>query len=421
MAVFCIASAGLLGLNVSQTTLYQAVSLIFSALGISILFSFFFRFNGKVKRILPRYATVGQKAEYKIEITNDATSHQKDLVLFEDFHDPRPSMDELVSRKEPFEHLRNAWDKRTYYYRWLWQIQQNKKADFKKIHLPDLAPQSRTLVQSHFTPHARGYINLTGCSIGRPDPLGFARGTTKLKDRQNLLVLPKRYALKLPELESQRKYHSGGVALASSIGNSEEFMSLRDYRPGDPMRNIHWKTFAKKDQLIIKEFEDEYFIRHALILDTALTSQNEQIFEEAVSIAASYLSIIQTHESLLDLMFVGNKIYSFSSGRGLAHTEKMMEIIACVDPRPDKSVLELKPVINDHLAMLSGSICIFLDWDEHRKEIVDIFTGAAIPALIIVVCEDKEKTEQMIIRDNGLLGDIKVVRVGRVEQDLNRS
>ena len=56
--------------------------------------------------------------------------------------------------------------------------------------------------------------------------------------------------------------------MASSVGESEEFVSLRDYRRGDPMRHIHWKSWAKTGKPIVKEFQDEFFVRHALILDT---------------------------------------------------------------------------------------------------------------------------------------------------------
>jgi uncharacterized protein (DUF58 family) len=56
--------------------------------------------------------------------------------------------------------------------------------------------------------------------------------------------------------------------MASNIGQSEEFVSLREYRRGDPPRHIHWRSWAKAGKPIVKEFEDEFFVRHALVLDT---------------------------------------------------------------------------------------------------------------------------------------------------------
>lgn len=86
----------------------------------------------------------------------------------------------------------------------------------------------------------------------------------------SVLILPKRYAITPIALPGNRSYQSDGVALASSVGDSEEFRALRDYRPGDSPRKIHWKSWAKVGKPIFKEEQDEFFVRHALILDTFL-------------------------------------------------------------------------------------------------------------------------------------------------------
>jgi uncharacterized protein (DUF58 family) len=56
----------------------------------------------------------------------------------------------------------------------------------------------------------------------------------------------------------------------------------------------------------VKEFEDEFFVRHALVLDTFTDEPHSEILEEAVSVAASFACTVLTQESLLDLLFVGN-------------------------------------------------------------------------------------------------------------------
>jgi len=83
------------------------------------------------------------------------------------------------------------------------------------------------------------------------------------------------------------------------------------------------KAVAKIDRLIVRENEDEFFVRHALILDTFAGAEQEEIFEEAVSVAASFVCSIQTQESLLDLLFVGAEAYCFTAGRGVGHVDRM--------------------------------------------------------------------------------------------------
>ena len=47
------------------------------------------------------------------------------------------------------------------------------------------------------------------------------------------------------ESETDARYEGWRVALASSVGQSDEFVALRDYRRGDPLRHIHWKSVSK--------------------------------------------------------------------------------------------------------------------------------------------------------------------------------
>lgn len=51
-------------------------------------------------------------------------------------------------------------------------------------------------------------------------------------------------------------------------GGYSEVHELRDYRPGDPMRDVHWKLSAKADKLIVREAQEE--VRRDVILTLSL-------------------------------------------------------------------------------------------------------------------------------------------------------
>jgi len=181
------------------------------------------------------------------------------------------------------------------------------------------------------------------------------------------------------------KYQEGGVALASNVGQSEEFVALRDYRHGDPLRHIHWRSWAKTGKPIVKEFEDEFFVRHALVLDTFSDQPHSEVFEEAVSVAASFACTIRTQESLLDLLFVGVEAYCFTAGRGLAHADQMLEILASVRVCSQKPFRTLENLVLNHAAVVSGCICVLLAWDEPRRNFVKKLKAVGVPVLVVVV------------------------------------
>ena len=198
------------------------------------------------------------------------------------------------------------------------------------VPVPPLAPRGEAEVRVEILPLRRGILRFTGVTLARPDPLGLFRAFSRISAPQTVLILPKRYPLPPIALPGTMKYQQGGVALAANVGRSEEFVSLRDYRHGDPLRHIHWRSWAKAGKPIVKEFEDEFFVRHALVLDTFTDEPHSEMLEEAVSVAASFACTVLTQESLLDLLFVGAESYCFTAGRGLAHADQMLEILASV-------------------------------------------------------------------------------------------
>jgi uncharacterized protein (DUF58 family) len=210
------------------------------------------------------------------------------------------------------------------------------------------------------------------------------------------------------------------VTFASNVGQSEEFVALRDYRHGDPLRHIHWRSWAKTGKPIVKEFEDEFFVRHALVLDTFTDDPRSELFEEAVSVAASFACAVLTQESLLDLLFVGPQAYCFTAGRGLAHTDQMLEILASVRACGEPQFRALETLVVDHAAIVSGCICVLLAWDDTRRNLVRKLKALGIPVLVLVLTEPgrDESLEPGPMRDDP--DRFHVLEIGRIEQDLAR-
>ena len=387
VVLLCLAASAVVGLDTKQTMAYQAFTFLLAIVVVAMVSSIFFRCHLRATRILPRFGTAGVKLTYRIVVENPTGRIQKGLLIAENFENPCPSFEEFAQTPEPAEKKRNLFDRAFGYYRWLWLISNKRQAVARTVAMPPLQPNSETEVTIDITPFRRGVVNLTALTIARPDPFGFFNACMTVSLPQSLLVLPKRYDLPPIGLAGNRRYQSGGVALASTVGDSEEFISMRDYRPGDPLRKIHWKSWAKTGKPVVKEYQDEFFVRHALILDTFQNTDHSDILEEAVSIAASFACEIQTEESLLDLMFVGLEAYCFTSGRGLAHTDTMLEILAAVVGCRDKSFDYLTPVVISRASMLSGCICVFLRWDEERRKLIGYLRALGIPVLVLVIVD----------------------------------
>ena len=371
LLVIVLVMSAAFGLDTRRTVIYQAFAFLFVLLLISYLWGLFFRLRVTISRIMPRFGTAGEPLEYRITLKNLSPKFQKGLLLFEDPEPAIPTWEEFSSTPEPGEERRNAYDRTLLVYRWNWLVSQKRAKVIQAQPLPTLLPDRDTNIPATLTPARRGYLHLAGLTIARPDPFNLFNALIQIPIRQSVLILPKRYDLPPIKLPGSRKFKRGGIALAASVGESAEFISLRDYRPGDPLRRIHWRSWAKTGKPIVKEYQDEYFVRHALVLDTFLPTAYSVIFEEAVSVAASFACTVRTQDSLLDLMFVGTEAYCFTAGRGLAHTEQMLEILASVTTCQDKPFSTLPPLVLERAAMVSSCICILLAWDIERRNFID--------------------------------------------------
>jgi uncharacterized protein (DUF58 family) len=375
LVISCIVVTGAVGVDTTQSVAYQAFALLAALMVAAALCLPFVGTRVKVDRELPRVATAGKPFTYRVRVSNAGTAAMDGLSLREDLADPRPTHEAY-----------NAVIGVPTYRKWKRLVAANQLARVPEQPLPALAPGASVEIEVAAHALKRGVAHSHGVIIGRADPLGLLKALARVPRRSNLIVLPRRYTLPPFDLPGSRRYQPGGVTLATSVGDSEEFVGLRDYRPGDPLQRIHWKSFARTARPIVKEYQDEYFERHALVLDTFAAGRDERAFEEAVSIAASFAYTIDTRECLLDLMFIGAEAYTYTAGRGQMRTGNLLEILAGVQPCHDKPFSVLSNAVLSRRGALTGCISVVLGWDEERARFFRQLQANGVAFRAIAVC-----------------------------------
>jgi uncharacterized protein (DUF58 family) len=404
------AAAG--GIDLNQTLTAQAFTFLAALLLLALLASRAFRARVDVARQLPRYATAGEPFVYRVTVTNQGSATLAGTTVAERFCDPRPRFEEWRATREPGEQRRNWFDREIGYFRWRWLIERRIPDSPTEVALPALAPGQSHSLRLAFLPRRRGRLELAGVDLARTDPLGLVKGIARVPLEARVVALPRRYRIPALALPGARKFQQGGVSLSASIGDSEEFLSLRDYRPGDPMHRLHWKSFARTGKPIVKEYQDEFFERHALVLDTGTRLGEDAQFEEAVAVAASFVYTIDTQECLLDLLFVGGTVKSYTAGRGQSHSEQMLEVLAAVTPSPPAEFGVLAAAVLARRSTLSSVIAVVLAWVEPRRVFVARARASGLEVRALLVCPAGETPPA----EPGLL----VLRPGEIESGLAR-
>jgi uncharacterized protein (DUF58 family) len=201
----------------------------------------------------------------------------------------------------------------------------------------------------------RGVFILGPTMLVSGDPFGLFQKSRIVPSDQELLVLP--YIVELSAFPAPIGQFPGGKAvLRRATEVTPQAAGVREYFPGDALRSIHWPSSARKDRLMVKEFEQDPQADVWLFLDAHETVQahkEEQValqrvdqfwrlwrddsvkvtlpadsFEYAVSAAGSLASYYVKRGRLVGLICAGEVVTVIPPERGERQLNKILENLA---------------------------------------------------------------------------------------------
>jgi len=396
--------------NPDQTMGLQVFLVLSAFLGLAVLTAPFFRLRYSLERQAPRCVTAGESFGVRVRVRNLTSRNQRGLEYLEDLSEPPLTSAEFAARLNPGRGNQS--------FRLGSSLPPIRPAQARSTPLPPIPPQGSVEVSLELVAWRRGPLILAGGIVTRTDPFGLFRAFSRVASPQTVLVLPQRYPLPPLTLPGQSHYQRGGVAMAAGVGETEEFVALREYRRGDSLRRVHWRSAARLGELVVKEFQDEYLVRHALVLDTFCEASQDALFEEGVAVAASFACTVPDQESLLDLMFVAPQTVCVTSGRGVGHAQQMLEVLAAVKPVREPRMSQLEGLILEHRVSLSGCLLVLLGWDESRRALVRRLKIHGLPTLVMLLVPQGKAKAFAPGPPADQPDQLVVLEVGRVEEGL---
>jgi len=403
----------MMGANLRQSQVVALSALVLGLLVVAAVWAFFRRASVLGVRNLPKTGSVGDELRYQVRVTNWGKRSLHGISLTDYSDDSRPSEWEFLNLKEPGEETRNIFDRLFAFYRWKWLNERGGKwVTTGSSKFLSLKPGESKEVTLGLMPRRRGLLRLVNLRVELPDPFGlFQRLRVVANEASEILVIPRRYKLPPLDLSGPSELKVGGETASTVRGEGGEFMGLREYRPGDSLRKIHWKAWARTGQPIVKEFEEIRFPRYGLVLDTSLDESGPELFEEAVSVAASFVSTMDREQCLLDLMFVREEPEVFTAGRGMARADRLMEVLARVEGSDEKGYESLGKLILRYAVEMTACVVVLTGWSEERRGFLSALrrSGLSLEVYVIGVGE---------MPDDETLGGVKWLRWDSVQDDL---
>jgi uncharacterized protein (DUF58 family) len=353
--------AGGFGFQVGNTETYVLFSALAAVLFASIVFTRFYRMRGvKLEVRAPPRVGVGEEITFRLVATNDGAREEQALRF-----------------TGPFLPWDGRWTKGT-------------------AQLASLTPHATDGVEMRARFVQRGEHHLDPFHVAATVPFGLALGPPVRTGGCRFIVVPRIANVARVTTPMGRRFQPGGTRLASKTGESMELVGVRPYRNGDPVRDLHARSWAKVGVPLVREYRQEYFTRVGVVLDCDHGAADERRFEAAVSLAAGVLARLTRGEALIDLLVVGDQAHALTLGRSLGSFERALDLLACVEePRlrrgpPRFSAELLLERIEPHLPRLQCVFFVALGWEERRAAFVERVRAEGVGASTFVVTAKEE-------------------------------
>jgi uncharacterized protein (DUF58 family) len=159
----------------------------------------------------------------------------------------------------------------------------------------------------------RGVYELGAPDLRQRDPLGLVERRVGADADGTLVVYPRVYALADETL--------GGLFADSATAERQEFDRLREYVPGDPLKNVHWKSSAKHDDFLVMEFSPTARTESVTVAARAEAGGADRMAEAAATVVTAALDAGLT----VELAVPDGHL---PAGEGDTHRENALRLLA---------------------------------------------------------------------------------------------
>src|SRR6266498_2955332 len=187
---------------------------------------------------------------------------------------------------------------------------------------------------------SRGRYTFDDVRAELADPFGLERAIVLLPAPGALLVYPR--LVQLGRLFSESGAHShDGRRLLLRRHSGFELHSVREYEQGESLRRVHWRSTARRGQLMVKELEDAPRDEIAVLLDADASAVVRESFDVQVRAAGSILDAYVRRGRRAVLVVNSESREAQSVRSPVADWRRALEVLAAVEPTGRASAARL--------------------------------------------------------------------------------
>ena len=259
--------------------------------------------------------------------------------------------------------------------------------------IPRLAPGARETVTCYARFRARGEHHLDTFRASTVVPFGLCQGPPVASLGCRFVVVPPVARIGSIRTPTLARHQPGGVPRVTSTGESFDLRGVRPYRPGDPIRDLHARSWARTGFPVVREYQQEYFRRVAIVVDPDTTQgPHHAVLDALISLAAGLAAALGRDDTLVDLVIVGRRLHELNAhgGPGADLLGPTLDVLACVEPGepidPDAVLAALGP----HAGRLSAALVLTVSASDTHRVLGDRLRGLGIASRTVAVYDARK-------------------------------
>lgn len=171
-------------------------------------------------------------------------------------------------------------------------------ADVARFVVPGLPRGAAVPAGYRITGRLRGRYTVGPLSLRMRDPLGLVERVRRYDAADEVVVYPA--VEQLPGGVSLGRHQGSGTSLSRRLFNAgDEFHTMREYADGDDLRQVHWRSTAHRQRIMVRQNELPWDTQATILCDTRAEAHHgsgrDSSLERAVSAAASVVCHLDDH------------------------------------------------------------------------------------------------------------------------------
>lgn len=186
----------------------------------------------------------------------------------------------------------------------------------------------------------RGVLRFQHLTVESRAPFGLLERSTKLAVPGSTAILPRPGRMFDWEAPGGRRHSGTGVESLDRSGGTQEFYAVREYRPEDPLKHVHWKLTARAGKLMVREFQTTSSLEVEVLPNASRGDYRgpaaEAMFEGAVALAATVCAELLRRGYFVRLWSAGRTIRASSLEAGPMHLKRLLVELAGLEADRDE-------------------------------------------------------------------------------------